>query len=63
MKTLVCAAVQAALCVLYTHGLTLLHSERPKTPWSFGHSECKRVKSSFSRDTNQIHSTHDKGGV
>ena len=25
--------------------LTLLHSERPKTLWSFGCSECSRVKS------------------
>ena len=28
-------------CFIY---LTLLHSEWPKTPWSFGRFECNRVK-------------------
>ena len=40
---------------LFSHGivhfkenwvLTLLHSEQPKTLWSFGHSECNRIKHS-----------------
>ena len=40
--------------------LTLLHSERPKlhTLWSFGRSECNRVKEKESRDEPQNMEVH-----